>query len=116
MQCYLINAYVTDKAITPIRALGQLKFQRSSLPTGVHDKGLKIFSAHKQLARAKGKKPQTHNSQNADFRFASIYESKRESLAARRRRVCPREPVEAPRPLRLFTPLFPPSAAVPRQG
>lgn len=57
MQCYLINAYVTHKAITPIRALGQLKFQWSSLPTGVHDKGLKIFSVHKQLARAKKKTP-----------------------------------------------------------
>lgn len=55
MRCYLINAYVTHKAITPIRALGQLKFQWSSLPKGVHDKGLKIFSGHKQLSRAKEK-------------------------------------------------------------
>lgn len=77
MQCYLINAYVTHKAITPIRALGQLKFQWSSLPTGVHDKGLKIFSVHKQLAKAKTKK--TTNSQKTVFRFASIYENKCES-------------------------------------
>ena len=58
MQCYLINAYVTHKAITPIRAVGQLKFQWSSLPTGVHDKRLKIFSVHKQPAKAKKKKKQ----------------------------------------------------------
>lgn len=56
MQCYLINAYVTHKAITPIRALGQLKFQWSFPLMGVYDKRLKIFSVHSQLARAKKKK------------------------------------------------------------
>lgn len=65
MQCYLINAYVTHKAITPIRALGQLKFQWSSLLTGIHDKGLEIFSAHKQLAGTKAKKTQQTTQQLA---------------------------------------------------
>lgn len=59
MQCYLINAYVTHKAITPIRALGQLKFQWSFPLMGVYDKRLKIFSVHSQLARAKKKKKKT---------------------------------------------------------
>lgn len=87
MQCYLINAYVTHKAIAPIRALGQLKFQWSFPLMGVHDKRLKIFSVHSQLARAK-KKKKKNNSQKPIFRFASIYGSKCESRTTQRQSEC----------------------------
>lgn len=75
MQCYLINAYVTHKAITPIRALGRLKFQRSSLWRVSMTKG---WNSSLSINNWQGPRKSNQQPENRTG-FASVHESRSES-------------------------------------